>query len=240
MNDGWLVSLLPRFRGPQGRASVVMLVSLLLLITWWYFGSPDFYHKHLAGRLTLWNDPALTAGAYLFAATFVLFGLVPALIVKLVFRERLADYGVRLGNVPLTCRSLLILVPIMLSIAWLSARDPAVRAYYPLNRSAGLSPGMFGFHAATYLLFYLGWEFHFRGFLQHGLRETMGDWQAILVQIAASTLAHLGRPAAETYAAIGAGLLWGVLAFRTRSLLSGLLQHALLGIALDYFICLSK
>jgi len=33
------------------------------------------------------------------------------------------------------------------------------------------------------------------------------------------------------------GVLWGVLAFRTRSLLFGLLQHALLGIALDYFLC---
>jgi uncharacterized protein len=240
MNDGSLVSLLPRFRGPQGKASIVLLVSTLLLITWWYFGSPAFYLEHLAGRVTLWNDTALTAGVYLFVMTFVFFGLVPALIVKLVFRERLADYGVRLGNGFLTCRSFLILTPIILLVAWLGAHGAAVRAYYPLNRSAGLSPGMFGFHAATYLLFYLGWEFHFRGFLQHGLRETMGDRQAILVQIAASTLAHLGRPAAETYAALGAGLLWGILAFRTRSLLSGLLQHALFGIAVDYFICFSR
>ncbi len=73
--------------------------------------------------------------------------------------------------------------------------------------------------------------------MQHGLRQAIGYWPAILVQTMASTLAHLGRPVMETYAAIGAGIVWGVLAFRTQALLSGLLQHALLGIALDFFIC---
>jgi membrane protease YdiL (CAAX protease family) len=53
----------------------------------------------------------------------------------------------------------------------------------------------------------------------------------------ASSLAHIGDPAAESFAAIVAGLLWGVVALRTRSLLSGTLQHAVLGIALDWFLC---
>jgi membrane protease YdiL (CAAX protease family) len=65
----------------------------------------------------------------------------------------------------------------------------------------------------------------------------VGAANAVLIQVMASSLLHLGRPASETFGAIGAGVLWGVLAFRTRSLLSGLLQHALVGIALDWFIC---
>lgn len=235
--DGTLLSLLPSLRGPQCKSSIVLLTSPLLVATWWYFGSPKFYLEHWADRVTLWGDPATTASTYTFLMCFVLFGLIPALIVKFVFRERLADYGVGLGNRLRTCRSFLLLAPAILLVAWVSASDPALGAYYPLNKIAGSSPAMFGFHAATYLLFYLGWEFHFRGFIQHGLRQAMGDRQAILIQTLISVLAHLGRPAVETYAAVGAGLFWGVLAFRTRSLLSGLLQHALLGIALDYFLC---
>jgi membrane protease YdiL (CAAX protease family) len=96
---------------------------------------------------------------------------------------------------------------------------------------------VFGLHAAAYLLFYLGWEFQFRGFMQHGLRETMGDANAVLVQVLASVLLHIGKPATETYAAIAGGLFWGVLAFRTRSLLSGMLQHFLLGLSVDFFLC---
>ena len=89
----------------------------------------------------------------------------------------------------------------------------------------------------TYGLFYMGWEFYFRGFLLFGLRDSLGAVNAVLVQTLASALLHIGSPAAESFGAVLAGLLWGVLALQTRSLLSGLGQHFLLGIALDAFIC---
>ena len=54
----------------------------------------------------------------------------------------------------------------MLLIAWLSAKNPAVRE--PIIRSTAVPAvraSTFGIRAATYMFFYLGWEFHFRGFL---------------------------------------------------------------------------
>jgi membrane protease YdiL (CAAX protease family) len=74
-------------------------------------------------------------------------------------------------------------------------------------------------------------------FLQFGLGSRLGPINAILIQVIASSLIHIGKPPVETFAAIGGGVLWGVIAYRSQSLLSGLLQHFLLGIALDYFIC---
>jgi membrane protease YdiL (CAAX protease family) len=65
----------------------------------------------------------------------------------------------------------------------------------------------------------------------------MGSSSALLVQVLASVLLHIGKPTGEIYGSIVGGLLWGLLAYRTRSLLSGMLQHFLLGIALDWFIC---
>ena len=232
-----LRSLLTAAAGGDLKGSVILIVSPLLLITWWYFGSPRFYLDHLSSLFAPWLAPTAGAGVYTFLACFVLLGMVPALIVKLVFRENLADYGVRLGNRVRTIRSFVLMAPVMLIVALVASRRPAFAAEYPLNRSAGTSAAMFGFHACTYMLFYLGWEFHFRGFVQHGLRSTVGAAHAVLIQVLASTMVHLGRPAAETYGALLVGLLWGLLAFRTRSLLSGLLQHALLGISLDFFIC---
>ncbi|MCX7428481.1 MAG: CPBP family glutamic-type intramembrane protease, partial [Planctomycetia bacterium] len=64
-----------------------------------------------------------------------------------------------------------------------------------------------------------------------------GDANAVLVQVLASTLLHIGKPGSEAFGAIFGGLLWGVLVYRTRSLLSGLVQHALLGLSLDWFLC---
>jgi len=179
------------------------------------------------------DDPQATAAVYAMVWTFLLLGLIPALLVKLAFREPLADYGVRLGDRRRTFRTMALLGPLFVLGGYIASRDPAVQSQYPLNPSAGSSPAMFAVHAFAYLLFYLGWEFHFRGFLQHGLRGSMGDTSAVLVAVMASCLAHLGKPASETYAAILGGLLWGILAFRTRSLASGLVQHFLLGISLD-------
>jgi membrane protease YdiL (CAAX protease family) len=73
--------------------------------------------------------------------------------------------------------------------------------------------------------------------MQYGLRDSMGSVNALLVQVMASVTVHIGKPTGEIYGSIVGGLIWGILAFRTRSLLSGLLQHALLGILRDWFIC---
>ena len=225
---------------PRLKSAVVLIVSPLAIVTWWYFGTAWFFREHLAGWAPESVGVAAAAGVYMVAATLVLMGLIPAAIVKLGFRENLADYGVRLGNARYTFRSFALLAPVMLVVAYIGSRDPAVAEYYPLSRTAGESAGLFGLHAAAYVLFYIGWEFHFRGFMQHALAGSMGTWNAVLVQAAVSALAHIGRPAAEVYGSLAIGLFWGALAVRTRSILSGFLQHALLGIALDWLICFGR
>jgi len=225
------------FQGKQFKPTVILLVSSLVLVTWRYFGSPEFYLEALAPRLALSVDPAAAAAVYSFFSAFLWMAVVPALVVKLVFRERLADYGVSLGDRTRTVRSFLMMAPLLLIVAYVASHIAEIADYYPINNSAGTSRPMFGLHACTYLAFYLGWEFHFRGFLQAGLRDSLGSTNAVLVQVLASVLFHITRPGIETYAAIVAGIYWGLLALRTRSLLSGFLQHALVGIALDWFIC---
>ena len=213
------------FRGDQFKPTVILLVSPMLLLTWKYFGDPD-----------AWDDPA-TGAVCSFLLCLLLMGVVPALIIKLVFRERLADYGVQFGDRTRTVRSFLLAAPAFVLAAYLCSRSLVIRDAYPINQNPDMSAGEFGLHACTYLMFYLGWEFHFRGFLQFGLRDKLGAANALLVQVMASSLLHIGTPCVETYTAILGGILWGLIAFRTRSLLSGLLQHFLLGIALDWFIC---
>jgi uncharacterized protein len=216
---------------------VILLATTVLAVTWKYFGTPEFYREGIAPWIGLDGDPQLLAAVYCFAAGFVLLGLVPALIVKFVFHQRLAEYGVQLGIRKRTFRTMAILVPLFVLGGYLGSFDAAMRAYYPINHHAGASGAMFALHAASYLLLYLGYEFGMRGFLQFGLRGSMGDVNALLVQVFASCVLHFGRPASETYLSILAGLFWGILAFRTRSLLSGLVQHFGLALSLDWFLC---
>lgn len=221
-------------RGPQRKPTVILLSSTVLMIAWWYFGSPKFYLAHFAPA-----DPGPSAApaVYSFVSCLVLLGVVPALIVKFFFREPLANCGVQLGDRVRTFRSFLILGPLFVLAGYISSHSAALADCYPINRAACESAGAFGAHAFWYLLYYLAWEFHFRGFLQFGLRDSLGAANAVLIQVMASSLLHFGKPGVETFSAILGGIFWGCIAYRTRSLLSGLGQHYLLGISLDFFLC---
>lgn len=171
-------------------------------------------------------------------ATFLLFGLIPMGIVKFLFKEKLSDYGVGIGITKYTVRSFLLTAPVIVGIGLLAGHDPLFFDVYPLNEAirpqqARIGIGIFFIHALLYLSYYWGWEFFFRGFLQHGLSEKTGLLLAVLLQTALSTALHVGHPVSEMIGAVVAGFYWGFLAVRTKSILSGFLQHALLGIVLD-------
>lgn len=225
------------FQREQRKPTIILLLSPLLVVTWKYLGARETILTLLPADWYLWSNPQATAAVVNYVLALLLLAVVPALVVKFVFHERLADYGVQWGNRVRTLRSLAILGPVFVFAGYVGSRDAAFLSEYPANPLAGSSPALFGLHALSYCVFYVAWEFHFRGFVQFGLRSSMGDVNAVLVVVLASVLAHLGKPGSETFGAVVGGLLWGMLAFRTRSLFSGLVQHALLGISLDWFIC---
>jgi len=222
------------------KSALILLISGPLLLAWKYLGSQEFYLQHVGPRLLPGDDLQTAAVMYRFLSCLAVMGVLPAIVVKFMFRQRLADYGVRLGIPLRTLRSLLVWAPVFLLAGYVASRIPAFQERYPLNSQAGASPGMFALHALGYFAFYLGWEFYFRGFMLVGLRDSLGVVNALLIQTLASALLHIGEPALEAFAAIFGGLLWGALAVRNRSLLAGLLQHALLGISLDWFLCFGR
>ena len=83
---------------------------------------------------------------------------------------------------------------------------------------------------ALYAAQFISLEFFFRGFLLQGLRRALGA-NAIFVMIVPYCMIHYGKPMPETFGAIGAGLILGTLAMRTRSIWGGVLIH--IGVAID-------
>ncbi|MGL4595824.1 MAG: hypothetical protein ACRCUY_13965, partial [Thermoguttaceae bacterium] len=133
---------------------------------------------------------------------FILFGMIPMGIVKFVFREKLASYGIRFGITKLTIRSFLITAPFIVLIAYLTGKNPAFFDVYPFSPFLRSERGnieweLFTIHAILYFGYYFGWEFLFRGFLQHGISSRCGIEVAILVQTLASTMLHYGHPPSE-------------------------------------------
>ncbi len=221
--------------GENRKPTIILLLSALIITTWKYYGTQYFYLSELQDVFVLGGDPGLTSEIYVFASAFVLMGLVPLAVIRLVFRESLRDYGFQLGDQRFGWTAVAIMAPVMILSTIPSASMPDFIREYPIYKGAGESGSAFVNHAFRYLFFYIGWETLFRGFMQFGLRS-LGDWNAILIQTGMSCIAHIGKPAGEIYSSILGALIWGVVVFRCRSLLYVLIVHWLLGVSLDWFI----
>ncbi|MBQ3389075.1 MAG: CPBP family intramembrane metalloprotease [Thermoguttaceae bacterium] len=243
------------FRKDQLKATVILLYAALALTVWKYipthdpdsvsqFGIPCYTESIIRGIETLNSGEALPlslfwTGELKSIAALFLMGILPIAIVKWGFREKLSDYGLRLGN-RYTIQSILLFTPLM--VVFVSFSDPVKYAQvYPLNPLAAILPKpLFSLHLIVYALcYYFGWEFMFRGFLLKGLAPRYGIAAAVLIQALAATMLHYGHPFPETLGCLGGSIFWGCLALRTRSILSGWVQHAALGVMLDISITAS-
>lgn len=148
----------------------------------------------------------------------LLFGLVPLLVVVLGFRDRPSRYGLTLGEArvgaALVLLGCLAMTPIVLWFATL----PDVRAFYA--PSAAPVPTLI----LTNILDLVAAEFLFRGFLLFTLVRAMGPI-GVLVATMPFVFTHLGKPELELFSTLGGGLLYGWLAWRTRSIAWGAAGH---------------
>ena len=92
------------------------------------------------------------------------------------------------------------------------------------------------YEIAYVLLYYIAWEFFFRGFILFGLKTKFGAINAILIQTISSCLVHIGKPEGEIIGSIIVGVIFGVIVLRTRSIWYVVLLHAAIGVLTDLFI----
>jgi membrane protease YdiL (CAAX protease family) len=216
---------------------IILLFAPLAMTTWKYYGTTSFYISHFADKFVLFNSAAMTAEWYTYLSAFILFGVLSIGIIKFVFKESVADYGLQIGDWKYWVPIMIAVGAIMVVLSYPSSKQSQYIAQYPLYKGAGDSVRLFTMHAFAYLIFYIGWEIFFRGFMQTGLAPRFGIWGAIMVQVALSCIVHIGKPDSEIYSSILGGLVWGIMVYRSKSLLPAIATHWMLGISLDYFIC---
>ena len=116
---------------------------------------------------------------------------------------------------------------------------PEFARKYPLCDLARTDVRLFVAYQAMYGLYFLAWEFFFRGWMLRGLAGDFGSG-AIWIQTIPFALLHFGKPMPETLGAIPAGLFLGWIAWRSRSFLYGWLVHWGVAGALDTSIVLRE
>lgn len=149
---------------------------------------------------------------------FLLFGLLPLAVVVFAFRDRPSRYGIAIGDwragAALMLAGCAVMTPLVLWFATL----PDVVTYY--ESSAEPLPGLL----LTNTIDLSAGEFLFRGFLTFTLLRAIGP-AGVLVATMPFVYGHLGKPELELFSTLAGGLVYGWLAWRTRSILWGTIGH---------------
>lgn len=153
---------------------------------------------------------------------FLLFFVIPAVLIALIWRQSPIAFGLRLGDWRwgILAAALMVLVSAP-ALWWFGRMDPQVQVYYsnPLGRQA----------IGEIVIEMFAWEFFLRGWLLFGYGRRFGV-NAIWMQMVPFALYHIGKPGTETFSTVFTGLLFGWIAWRSRSVLYPILIHCFISI----------
>lgn len=163
--------------------------------------------------------------------------VVPVLFVWFALRDRLGRYGWRWpGARAFAIESLAAYVAVLPFVLWLSQR-PEFQAFYPSPAFPPARHGAIGL-AFLWILHHgpqlLATEFCFRGFLLQPLARRLGIVRAIAVTTAPYVLLHLDKPPLEVFQAAWAGVVFGGVAWRTRSFVPAFAAHWAIAVTMDW------
>lgn len=208
--------------GVPWREAVILVYAALALAVVHYHGHLDFIPPQYS--LFGWH-----------ALNFVMLFVGPVLLIRLAFRERVREFGLARGEVRVWGRWLLILLAVMLPLLAIASRLPDFHAFYPRYGPARDNAWLLLPSMAGWLVYFLAWEFFFRGFLLLGLGRRLGSI-AIFIQMVPFVMAHFPKLELESLSAIVAGVVLGVMAWRGKSCLGPWLLHWLVATAMDCLV----
>ncbi len=228
-----------QFKGFEKESATVLLYASVILVLFAYQGHPSFLLKHWGNLPAVKAMPDFYSQMYRFFFSFVFFFIIPALIVRFYFKKPLKSYGLSLGEnkddikfgVYFVVLSFIVLAPLL----YINAASPDFLKEYPLWKQVGKNAGNYFLWIFLYLFYYIGWEFFFRGFMQFSLIGKIAPFFIIMMQTLPSTVVHIGKPEGEMFSAVIAGLVFGAVALRTKSIIYPLLVHWYVGALTELF-----
>lgn len=232
------------------RCTLAILVTVPVVLTMLeYYGLPWHYTRFVERRghivanrpppfaewlegLTLPGPLELQRYVWWGLACLVLLVVVPSLVAAAV-RLSPRDIGLRLRGTGRDARTYLLLYLVFLPVIWLVSLRPDFQHTYPFYKPRGgeLGTNFLAFEI-VYCLQFFAIEYFFRGFIVLGLRPRLGA-ASVLVMLAPYCMIHYYKPFPEAMGAIGAGLVLGLLAWRTGTIVYGWFLHYAVALSMD-------
>ncbi|MEW5853827.1 MAG: CPBP family glutamic-type intramembrane protease [Myxococcota bacterium] len=203
------------------------------------------FDRDIKPRIADWNPylKPIFAHLYWFLCGPIVLFLIPLLLGCWLLKVKPADLGAGLGNwrsgLKWTLGIFAGFLPVVITVSFFDA----FKRTYPMNGWAGTEAvnyftGKGGsvlpilIYELAYGLYFIGWEFFFRGFMGFGLFRTLG-WYSVLVATIPFAVMHVGKPEPEALGSVVAGIALGIFALKERSFLYGALLHMLVAWSMD-------
>lgn len=234
--DQWRAIDAETVRDPDdpGRTSLQVLMVLITvaasLTLQEYFGGHDTYEQLFPPSGGIYWE--LRGFAWWSGWRVVGYVIVPMLVLACLPGQRIRDYHISPRGFFKHLWIYLALFGAVLPAVLAASTDSSFRQTYPFYRLANRSYADLVMWEMLYGVQFLALEFFFRGFILQGLRRALGA-NAIFVMLVPYCMIHYGKPFPETLGAIGAGLILGTLAMRTRSIWGGVLIHVGVATTMD-------
>lgn len=180
----------------------------------------------VAAALGKWHYDALSCRLWWAAVAVLTYAVIPALVLKLVFRARLSDYGLKVHGVLNAWPLYVLFMGVMVPLVWAFSATEHFQSVYPFLRVAStdeVRTDLWKWELA-YAAQFVSLEFFFRGFLIHGTKRRFGVY-AVFVSMVPYVQIHFQKPMPEATASIIAGVVLGYMSLVTRSVWLGAALH---------------
>lgn len=170
---------------------------------------------------------------YWFLTDGLIMFLIPVLSIKFILKGNLRDYGFTLGDKKFGFFTMFLFLIVMLPVLWIVSASPDFARTYPQGGSlVSESIYRFLFYQFCILIYMLGWEFLWRGYMLFGLKPKFG-YYTIFIQMIPFFILHKGKPELELFASIFAGIILGIQALRSGSFIYAWILHWLVMFFID-------
>jgi membrane protease YdiL (CAAX protease family) len=211
---------------------LVVLVAVCVGITLQeYVGQRGVFREHFPALARGHHGELLGFAWWTFWRVFG-YVVVPVVAILALPGERLRDYYLSARGFVGKLWIYLGLFAIVLPAVVIASRTQAFGLTYPFYKLAHRSWFDLVSWELLYAIQFLSLEFFFRGFMLKALKPRFGA-SAIFVMVVPYCMIHFGKPMAETFGAIIAGVVLGTLAMRTRSIWGGVFIHVAVALTMD-------
>lgn len=162
-------------------------------------------------------------------------GVVSALIILFLPDKSLQEYGFTFQFIKLPPWWSWLLIPLILILGFYTARAPSNLKQYPQIRALAWTPGTLVVSSISWILFLVGYEFLFRGFVLYASLDIMEPVPAIALNAAVYAFAHFYKGPGETFGAIPAGILFCYLTLLTGNIWCAVILHSVMALSNEWF-----